>query len=92
MAAKHKVLSTQRCMPDCMSHHRHERRISLQWAPINEGALFSDRISGQTALSLLDWYASRHRQASADEWRGRIEGGQCSVNGEPCADPGAPVP
>jgi hypothetical protein len=68
-------------------------RISLEWPEQNDGMVYTDHIKGRCGFTLLQYYSNRHGQsASATEWRRKIEGGHCRVNGAVRRDPEALIP
>lgn len=51
---------------------------------MNQGWIYRDRIAPQTAgLSVLEFYASRYRHSSREDWQQRIEAGQVQCEGQP---------
>ncbi|KAI7845081.1 hypothetical protein COHA_001446 [Chlorella ohadii] len=69
-------------------------RVSTQWADVNSGIIYTERVQGDVSpLTLLGWYTSKHgTSATEEEWRASILGGQCSINGAVERDPEAPLP
>lgn len=54
---------------------------------MNQGWIYRDRITPQAAgLSVLEFYASRYRHSSREDWQQRIEAGQIQSEGIPLAD------
>lgn len=85
----------RRCLQSlCRSHHLHHlHTLSTLPQDVNGGIEYTERVQGAKALSLLQWYASRHAaNASVDSWRASIEGGQVRINGQAVTDPEAPIP
>lgn len=65
----------------------------LQWAEVNAGITYTERVQGACSLTLLQWYASKHAaSASIQQWRGAIEAGQMQIDGQPFTDPDARLP
>lgn len=51
---------------------------------MNQGWIYRDRIAPQAAgLSVLEFYASRYRHSSRDDWQQRIESGQVQCGNSP---------
>jgi hypothetical protein len=68
-------------------------RIQTDWADINAGLVYTDRISGRFNGTLLGWFACKHNgSVSEEDWRARILSGAVRIGGIVEMDPDASLP